>query len=352
MLIERYIVKELAFSFFLTFFTLIFIFFMYSLTTFLGEAANGMLSGAEILTLTIYKTFISLGVLVPLSYFLSLNIAFGRLNLNSELTALRVSGLNSGRIFSIVIGLGLVLSTFTAGISLEGRPWAYGQLYGLKDTIASKWEFDKVREKRFYISENEKQVVYIGSTNPSSDAIADIFIRNSNPEGFEVISAPIGSIDSFITPSSHRLSLKNAKIYKSSMPNENFYARFLTLALEINAFKVVEMKHRIKKETNAIIAFSGSNTARAEWQWRIAAPLSTLLLTLTALPLIRVAPRQGRLAKIPLAIGIYAVYYISLSFFRTSMEQGVITNLLLGPVLFSTLLCCYCLTAYTWNRSK
>ena len=78
MLIDRYIIKEILLSFFVTFCVLAMIFLMYSLTTFLGEAVDGSLSGKEIIVLTLLKTLIAFGVLLPLSYILSTVIAFGR----------------------------------------------------------------------------------------------------------------------------------------------------------------------------------------------------------------------------------------------------------------------------------
>jgi lipopolysaccharide export system permease protein len=47
---------------------------------------------------------------------------------------------------------------------------------------------------------------------------------------------------------------------------------------------------------------------RAEIEWRIALPVSVLVLTLLALPLGLMPPRSGRYARLPVAILVYALY--------------------------------------------
>ncbi len=76
----------------------------------------------------------------------------------------------------------------------------------------------------------------------------------------------------------------------------------------------------------------------AEWQWRIALPLSIPILTLIAVPMATVNPRQGRYAKIFPAILLYFSYYLLLSAFRSAIERGQLSpfpGLYLVPVLFA-----------------
>ncbi len=58
------------------------------------------------------------------------------------------------------------------------------------------------------------------------------------------------------------------------------------------------------------------------FQWRMSTPISALLLALAAIPLSRSRPRQGRYAKMLLAIGIYAIYFNLLDVSRSWVEQG------------------------------
>ena len=61
-----------------------------------------------------------------------------------------------------------------------------------------------------------------------------------------------------------------------------------------------------------------------EWHWRLAIPLSLPILTLLAVPLASVNPRQGMFAKLLPAILIYLGYYIFLMAGRKALQSGAI----------------------------
>jgi lipopolysaccharide export system permease protein len=65
-------------------------------------------------------------------------------------------------------------------------------------------------------------------------------------------------------------------------------------------------------------------TEQAELQWRISMPLSTVLLAVLAVLLSRTTPRQGRFAKLFIAILVFVAYYNSLGVSMSWMERGVI----------------------------
>jgi lipopolysaccharide export system permease protein len=60
----------------------------------------------------------------------------------------------------------------------------------------------------------------------------------------------------------------------------------------------------------------------AELQWRLAAPLSVLVLVMLALPLARSSPREPRYARLLIALLAWVVYYNCLALGRTWLSQG------------------------------
>ncbi|MBN4053022.1 thiosulfohydrolase SoxB [Gammaproteobacteria bacterium AH-315-K14] len=62
----------------------------------------------------------------------------------------------------------------------------------------------------------------------------------------------------------------------------------------------------------------------AELQWRFAMPLATVLLALLAVMLSRTSPRQGRFAKLFVAILIFVTYYNTLGVSMSWVQRGVI----------------------------
>ncbi|MGC9008195.1 MAG: LptF/LptG family permease, partial [Halothiobacillaceae bacterium] len=67
---------------------------------------------------------------------------------------------------------------------------------------------------------------------------------------------------------------------------------------------------------------SGKPHDHAELIKRVAQPISALLLALLALPLARVAPRQGRFARLGVGILIYVAYYNLITLSAKMVQDG------------------------------
>jgi len=65
---------------------------------------------------------------------------------------------------------------------------------------------------------------------------------------------------------------------------------------------------------------------KAEWQWRCAMPIAILILSLLAIPLAKVQPRQGRYARFLPAVVIYMVYYNLLTVDKRWIAKGLLPS--------------------------
>ena len=64
---------------------------------------------------------------------------------------------------------------------------------------------------------------------------------------------------------------------------------------------------------------------QAELQWRIAIPVSILLITFMAVPMAKVNPRQGRYAKLLPALALYLTFFLLLSASKSLIEDGAVS---------------------------
>jgi len=83
---------------------------------------------------------------------------------------------------------------------------------------------------------------------------------------------------------------------------------------------------RAIRATGALAASSDPKD-RAELHWRIAAPISTLVLLLLAVPLGYLAPREGRYSKLVWGILTYLAYSNLLSLGQTWLAKGTVPPL-------------------------
>jgi lipopolysaccharide export system permease protein len=78
------------------------------------------------------------------------------------------------------------------------------------------------------------------------------------------------------------------------------------IPIPLGSFAGARQKAGMK--TTAELLASSQREDIAELQWRIATPVSALILMLMAVPLARLRPRQGRFGKIGIAILVYFLY--------------------------------------------
>ena len=84
--------------------------------------------------------------------------------------------------------------------------------------------------------------------------------------------------------------------------------RFSEGGIPIQLGGVVNVATKAQMKSTAALLASNQRADIAEMQWRIATPVSAIVLMLLAVPLSRLRPRQGRFGKIGVAILVYFLY--------------------------------------------
>ena len=335
MILDRYLLKEIGASFAAVAAALTVVFLAYSLTRFLTDAAGGLLRADEVALLTLYKSVIALEVLLPLALYFGLIVGFSRLNSHAELTAMQACGYGRRRLQRPLVMCSLLLATAIGAFSCTVRPWAYSAMFELKAQADASSELDRVKAQRFYLYDDNHRAVYVEHISADGRSLSGVFIRERRGDSVVVMSAPSGTLKPFASAERHRLTLSDASIYKNIAGSSDFYGNFSTLTLSIKAARVLEREYRTKSEPTTALLLSGDAQDRAELQWRLSTPLSSLLLALTALALAETRPRQSRFTRLPVAIGIYAIYYNLLGIGRTWVEQQWLPSIWWVPALLT-----------------
>lgn len=322
MIIDRYMMREVGLPFCAVAAVLVVIFASYSLTRHLVDANAGLLLAGEVFRLTALRALISLEVLLPLSFYLAVMIGMGRLYSDSEIYAMRSGGISERRLMRPVMLLALLLAAVTALLSLAARPWAYAVSYQLRAEAAASSEVDRIKAARFYRFEESGRTVFIEDISADGRSVNGVFVRSRRGDDVQVITAVNGRLQYRARPDHHRLTLFDARLYKRVANAPDLAARLGSFALWLPAGEPEPVGYRTKASRSRDLEASADGPDRAEWQWRLSTPVSALLLVLLAIPLSRGRPRQGRFARIIIALGAYAVYFNLLDVSRTWVEQG------------------------------
>jgi len=322
MIIDRYLAREVVQPLLVICTALMVIFITYSLSRFLVDADAGLLRPADVAQLTILKTLISLDVLLPLSLFLAVMTGLGRLYTDSEIYAMRSGGISEVRLLRPLMRLSVIVAVVVALLSGWVRPWAYAQSYKIQAAAEASAETGRIREARFYTFSENQRTVFIEHIDDNGRDLEGIFIRTRKGNDLQVITASKGVFSYFAKPMFHSLQLIDAQVFKKVQDGTDFSAQFGTFTLWLPVQTPQALGYKVKSASTNALRQSPTALDQAEFQWRLSTPVSALLLALVAIPLSRSRPRQGRYAKMLLALGIYSVYFNLLDVSRSWVEQG------------------------------
>lgn len=337
MIIDHYLRREISVPFLTVSTVLVSIFITFSLTRFLMDANAALLAPAEIVQLTVLRSLVSIEVLFPLSLYVAVLIGLGRLHNDSEIYAMRASGISEMRVLRPIFSVAVLLAILIGLFSIFVRPWAYGQSYEIKNRVEAATEVDRIRPARFYSFKESGRTIFIKAVSGKGENLEGIFIRSSKKNDLQVITSTSGRLAYDVRPGFHQLTLSDASVYRRVEDGPDAFAELGSFALWIPAGQPDPVGYKTKSSDTFTLAQSENNKDRAEFQWRISTPFSALLLALLAIPLSRSRPRQGRFARMMGALIIYAVYFNLLDVSKTWVEQGTATTIAWAPGLLALL---------------
>lgn len=326
-LLERYVAREIAKAAAGISAILVIVFVSYLVARYLGDVVDGLLPARTIAFLVLLRTAIALEVLLPITLFLGVVMALGRLHTDSEIVAMSALGVSPARVLRAVGGLALVLAVGVGTLSLLVRPWAYDKSYRLRAEAGAEIDLDRFKAGRFYAKQRGEYVVFAESDNPADGRLAGVFVHHEERGIRQVIFAQRAY--QHVDPASGNRTLValRGRHYRIA-PGEgrDRIVGFERIEMPLRPEEVVP-EYRRKAAPSATLARSSDRMDLAEWQWRLTTPLATVFLALLGVPLSRAVPRQGRYTRFTAAVLAYAAYYNLKSVAKTWVERGAV-----GPV--------------------
>ncbi|MDE0950586.1 MAG: LPS export ABC transporter permease LptF [Halioglobus sp.] len=357
MIIDRYLVRQVAMPCLLVAAILSIIFVGYSLSRFLTQADAGLLNTDEVFRLTLLKVLIALEVLLPIALFFGLMLGLGKLHNDSEIVAMQAGGVGEFSILRPILALAIPVAAIIAVLSLYVRPWAFTQTYEMLAVAEASSDIDRIKAGQFYLTRREssstfdaaqilgeevevvsgrERAIFIEKIS-SDQALEKVFIRTRTGSELQVISSRSGLLVKSPVSDYDTLELENARIFKQVDDGPDLFARIGHFSIRVKTVQPEPPGYKTKSIASAELAASNNPKDQAEYQWRISTSITTLLLALLVVPLSRSKPRQGRYAKLLLAFIIYAAYYNLIGIGRTWVEQQAVTSIWWAPIILALL---------------
>ncbi len=321
MLITRYLYRDILTTIAALLLVLIAIYLSHRLILFLAAAGSGGLPVEFIFKLLILKLLWVLIILIPLTFFLAILLSLGRFYADNEITAMYACGIGVPYLLQRSTMLAFFIAIFVAFLSLLVGPWSKQQENIIYEEIRQQAEISAVRAGRFQSFSHGQGVFYIEDMNPESKAMLNVFVALERDDKTILLSSEKAFQLNEGESQGRYIVMFNGHRYDGKPGSAAFTkTAFAQHAVLVNPPPAYQHVHYKARETPDLWQ-SHDAKARAELQMRLSAPLTVLLLAPLAVMLSHSNPRQGRYAKMFLAIVIYFTYINSLEIAQKWMEQ-------------------------------
>jgi lipopolysaccharide export system permease protein len=297
---------------------------------YLAQAASGALDPGSLFLIMGFRLPGFMQLILPLGLFLGILLSYGRLYLESEMTVLSATGMSRQRLLAITMAPAALIALIVAWLSLSLAPQGANEFQLLLNKQDALTEFDTLEAGRFQSLSDGTRVTYTEELSNNRSLLSGVFItqkklgEDAADRSISVLLAQKGRQE--IRPDGSRWLILDDGYRYDGNPGQADYR-----AIKYDTYGVLLPKPEVSNDVTDRDAIptpdligNPAPRAVAELQWRIAFPLLVFIVTLIAVPLSRVNPRQGRFLKLLPAILLYMGYLSMLTWGRGLLEGGKI----------------------------
>ena len=321
-IVFRYLAKQVIISMLAVSGILLLVFMSGRFIKYLAQAAAGELSGDVLFQIMAYRFPGFLELILPLGFFIGILLAYGRMYLESEMTVLYACGVSEKQILGKTLFASLPVMLTVGAMSLYVSPWGMKQVEQIFNEQRQATEFELLAPGRFQSLSSGGRVTYTEALSDDKRRLEGVFIAEYGDEGVSIITAREGSQLVDEETGSRFLVLEEGARFEG-VPGRLDYdvIGFDAYGLKIRSGDAGSRELEEGISTQALFA-SDNPEHRAMLHWRFTLPLIVPIVTLLAVRLSRVNPRQGRFFHLLPAMLVYITYLGLLIVARDALEQG------------------------------
>lgn len=319
---DRYVLREVAVSWLAVTLVLLAILVSGQLAKILGLAAEHGFPRDIVFSLIGLTTLQNLVLLVPIGMLLAVMLALGRLYHESEMTAVRACGVGPARLYLPVYALALPLAAGLAWLTFEVGPAARNSAEELRGKAMRDAQFGNLEPGAFRTFADGKAVFYAERID-SNGRLANVFVQRYVNERVEVATAAWAEQRVLDGGQTQLIVLHDGERVEGVPGQADFRRiRFVEHGIPVLVPEPGAGRDSPERKPTSALIGSAALPDIAELQQRISMPIMVLVLALVAVPLAALRPREGRYARVAIAILIYFVYSNLVSAMQIWIEKG------------------------------
>ena len=323
-ILDRYVLREVTVTWIAVTGVLLAILVSNQLARILALAAANGFPRDVVMSLIGLTSLQNLTVLVPVGMLLAVMMALGRLYHDSEMAAVRACGTGPERLYVPVMLLAVAVAAGLAWLAVDVSPAAYGRAQDLRREALRNAQFGRLEPGKFRTFAGGSAVFYAERAD-AAGVLYNVFLQRRTGDRIEVATA--GRAVHRIEEGGrlHIVVLYDGVRYEG-VPGDPGFRRLRFAEHGIPVRIPDPDAGKIRPESKATRQLLGSTDPRdvSELQWRVSLPVMVLVLSLLAVPLAALRPREGRYARVALAILAYFIYSNLISAARVWIEKGQI----------------------------
>ena len=333
LILDRYIIKEVFYTFLGVITVLLLIFVSGQLISLYGKVAGGSLPLKSVMTMLGLDSITNLIVILPLAFYIGTLLAFTRLHKDHEMVVLAASGISEWRVLRSLFGLGLVLSIIVGSFALFLGPWADAKGETILKQAKEQSELEGLAAGRFKELSRGEGVFYIQEFNDKTGAMGNVFMQQDDQYKNSIISAMSGIRMTSEQSGDKYFVMLNGYRYDTQIRSnrEGQQLRSAVIRFERHGVLIQDDTEKRKLDLRMKAIPSSELWERAqppdlsELQKRVSTAITCLVLAILSLPLSRTSPRQGRYTKLAMALLIFIIYSNMLNVSAAWITRGLVS---------------------------
>jgi lipopolysaccharide export system permease protein len=320
----RHVLREILASTLVVALVLLLVLATYQLSFVMGRAADGQVAGAMVPELALLALRTSLTVILPLSLLLGIVLALGRLYHDNEIAAAQACGVPTSVLFAaagVVIAASTLLAAWAA---LSDGPRAARRAVELR-TAALRSIATRQLTPGAFSSLGQDTTLYFRA-NAADGSLQDVFVQRDLPGAARMQVLLAHSARQKLAPDGEAwlVELTDGHSYEGRPGAGDWrITAFSRQVLKIPLPRAtLRGPPRVDGFSNSQLLAAGTPRHVAELHWRIAWVIEVIVLGFAAVPLARLGPRQGRHARLPWAVLVFALYAGLVTAGRTTLARG------------------------------
>jgi lipopolysaccharide export system permease protein len=307
-IIDRYIARELLLGWMAITAILIMVLLSAFIGDYLGDVAAGSVPPNIMVSIVALRLVRAMTLVLPVAFFLSMLLTFGRLYADNEMAVLNACGIGQGNLLRPVAWLAVPAAIFMGLLSLWLAPLASYHYYLVRDEAARSLEVAGLMPGRFQALGGEDTVLYAQSVDSTDGRLDTVFVH-AREDDRDVI---IRSRSAWMTETDDGVR------YLRFADGEQVQG--LPGEAPLRRLRFAEGRLQLRQPDDGGVLFKRDSIdtttllnsqdpgEQGELHLRFAPPVVLLVLALIAVPLSRTSPRQGRYGRLMLGIFVYLLY--------------------------------------------